>query len=151
MRVERIADRDGGEVSYGAQAIEWRGDETSLKVNWYPQCCTAKVLNTFGNSENAYSGGVDAKEYEDVHKGIGLWIKWARCNEDAILTAVTTSEQEEANEALEKYGFIRSEAIRNVKYPDSFLYNWYLPLNGYVDPEVINEDGEFVPIAVGEG
>lgn len=147
MRVRRIDEDSVDKVSFGARAIEWQGDETSLRVNWYPQCCTAKVLNTFGNSENAFSGGRSAKEYEDVHKGIGLWIEWARGNEDAILTAVTTSEQEEANEALEQYGFIRSEAIRNVKYPNTFLYNWYLPLNGYVDPEVINEDGGFVCVA----
>ena len=137
----------GNSVSGGAQAEEFEMEDNPLKLNWYPQCCTAKVINSFGakGSANAFAGGGRHSHYQtdSLVEAIKKWVKWASFKKEAILTAVTTSEQLEANEALEVCGFIKSEPIKNIRYPTTYLYNWYLPIHGNVDPEVTDKDGVY--------
>lgn len=144
----QVNERETGLSDGGAKAKQYESDECMLKLNWYPQCCTAKVINSFSGSENSYEGANRHSnlDFESIYEDITKWIKWASGEREALLTAVTTNTQEQANLALEHTGFTRSEPIINRRYPTTFLYNWYLAIHGYTSEESIDGANEYIPL-----
>ena len=120
---------------------EYTAEGLGVKTHYYPTTCTARVIAGFGGSDNAWANCNVRGDYDNKFEEVGKWVEYWKEEGIAILTAITTSQQEVGSAVLEAHGFIRSEPILNVRYPKTFLYNWYLPLNGFADEE--DMDGEW--------
>lgn len=131
----KISTRYGSDSDRGRRQ-EYTAEGLNIKAHYYPMCCTANVLTGFGESENEWDSCQNDQGLQDKVNEIKAWIGYWSDKSQGILTTITTNEQETGNAALEACGFIRSEPIMNVKYPRTFLYNWYLPLNGFVKNEL---------------
>lgn len=102
-----------------------------VRAYHYPFCCTGVVLAGLGGSESQYECDehpVDFKlETSEVFDCISKWIKYYKENTSKqFISACTTSEQEDANEALTELGFIQGAWMENTKYADTQLCTWTL-------------------------
>lgn len=135
---------DLGEIKFEGESGKYAGDipifkstETKVVAFNYPLCCTGAVLASFGGSGDGYWNTKSTPC--SIQDEISAWVNAIREGEvfpqrKEFICASTTTEQEEANEALETLGFERSKLMTN-NTNEYALYTWVLALSGYEEDE----------------
>ena len=100
------------------------------KVVAYPGCCTGVIIVGFGGSvvgepEHNINGWKIDNTIEGLNK-----VKLHYENEGyAFLSAVTNSQQTEANKILKEAGFIKSRWMSKPNHPETQVATWFFELN----------------------
>lgn len=93
----------------------YRATNSEVRAYHYPFCCTGAILANLGGSQDSYD---EEEPIEGLEEQLEAWIEAIGAGhmrqDKSFISVSTTDEQEEANEALEAVGFVRSPAIENV-------------------------------------
>lgn len=103
-----------------------------MHIRSFPHCCTARVLCHLGGTHTDEDG------YTEYTKG-GFMKEIKQCigNQQggAFVVATTTTDQEDANEWLQGYGFLCAGPYEKRNHPESGLYLWWYPVKGVYGEE----------------
>jgi len=115
-----------------------KGITHNMEQEYFPMCCTLKIVGGFGETFNcdpqAYQDNKfdDAKFREYMHK---MFTSLERQG-GAALVATTNNEQAETNEALAKFGFHSTPFMKKKLHPDTTVKMWWMSLEEYKEEEI---------------
>lgn len=112
----------------------YEASNSRVMASHYPQCCTGAILSNFGGSGDSFGYSHDA---ENLVEQITAWVNFIRGGElgeiKCFISACTTTEQENANKALEQCGFVRHSGVVGNSQNDYDLITWVLALTKWED------------------
>jgi len=118
------------EVMFVSRGVDYtdtpKKNPLELQLDYFPQCCTARVIHSFGGTGTAiFAGDVSQKDIEEalerqINQGVDIGI--------AMLTCTTNDEQTNANKALLSKGFKHSKWMSKEVHPETRVRLWWYPL-----------------------
>ena len=93
----------------------------------FPACCTAIIINNFGESAVAEGGNKKYTE-EQIEKYIKETVDLHRQFGKALAVVTTNSEQTVANKVLRKLKFKHSKWVSKKQHAETKVRIWYLEL-----------------------
>ena len=103
-----------------------------MQTKAYPNCCTAKVLVGFGQTETAdWDIRPDGNELSvlEIKASIGSELNAYGMPNMAMLSCITNDQQVNANQALEELGFLSSYWMSKQAHPETKVKLWWFPIN----------------------
>lgn len=103
-----------------------------MQIKPYPNCCTAKVVVGFGQTETAdweIRPEGDGLSVEEIKAQLGEKLNSYGMAHLAILSCITNDQQVNANQALEEVGFLSSDWMSKKAHPETQVKLWWFPIN----------------------
>ena len=101
-----------------------------MKLEYFPSCCTMKIISQFGGTSTCDHLTEKAVTMEEMEEQIQELIEYAVWNGDACLTATTNTEQIVANKVLLKMGFKHTKWMSKQRECWTKVRMWWLAING---------------------
>lgn len=101
-----------------------------MLIKSYPNCCTAKVVVGFGQTETADYGirpENNELSVEEIKASLGKTLN--RMHGMAVVSCITNDQQVNANQALEECGFLSSDWMSKQQHPETKVKLWWFPTN----------------------
>lgn len=102
-----------------------------MQLKNYPNCCTAKVLVGFGQTDTAdyeIRPAGNEMSVEVIKSRLGDRLNTCKNSGYAMLTCITNDQQVNANKALEECGFESSDWMEKDAHPETKVKLWWFPI-----------------------
>ena len=95
-----------------------------MYIREFPGCCTAVIIASLGPANASYTPNAETLTKEELDKVV----MDSRISGNAVITAMTNSEQKEVNKILKGYGFLSSGWLSKEHHPETKVKLWWYPL-----------------------
>lgn len=103
-----------------------------MQVKNYPNCCTAKVIVGFGQTNTAdheIRPVNNELSVGEIKRLIDERLNSYSIQQMATLTCITNDQQVNANKALEELGFYSSDWMSKKQHSETKVKLWWFPIN----------------------